>query len=221
MGSRLAPMCRIGGRARIKGTEGPFSLSAPKQTTQPRSGEGGFDFALVAAILTDAAARAGAAIMAHYQERAQVKLKEDLSPVTRADHDSEAIILGALDRLAPDVAVVSEEASLGKELDLGARFFLIDPLDGTKEFIHTRSDFTVKSALMENGRPGFGRVYAPARALLAMTVGENKAVEAELAPDESGADLATLACRPLRVRAATPEGLVAVVSHSHLDAETE
>ena len=221
MGSRLAPMCRIGGRERINVTDEHFALSAPRQTTAPVTAERGFDLALAAAILTDAAARAGAAIMAHYQERAPVKLKDDLSPVTRADHDSEAIILGALDRLAPDVAVVSEEASLGKELDLGARFFLVDPLDGTKEFIQKRSDFTVNIALIENGRPRFGLVYAPARALLAMTVGEDKAVVAELAPDESGADLATLACRPLRVRAATAEGLVAVVSHSHLDAETE
>src|SRR5262245_65162583 len=115
MGSRLAPMCRIGGRERINVTDGHFALSAPRQTTAPVTAERGFDFALVAAILTDAAARAGAAIMAHYQERAQVKLKEDLSPVTRADHDSEAIILGALDRLAPDVAVVSEEASRSEE----------------------------------------------------------------------------------------------------------
>ena len=101
MGSRLAPMCRIGGRERINVTDEHFALSAPRQTTAPVTAERGFDLALAAAILTDAAARAGAAIMAHYQERAPVKLKDDLSPVTRADHDSEAIILGALDRLWP------------------------------------------------------------------------------------------------------------------------
>src|SRR5262249_42021 len=175
MGSRLAPMCRIGGRERINVTDEHFALSAPRQTTAPVTAERGFDFALVAAILTDAAARAGAAIMAHYQERAQAKLKEALSPVTRADHHSQPTIRAPL---APDGAVVWEEASVGKELDLGARFFLIDPLDGTKEFIQKRSDFTVNIALIENGRPRFGLVYAPARALLAMTVGENKAVEA-------------------------------------------
>ena len=180
-----------------------------------------FDFAGAAAVLTDAAARAGAAIMAHYHEGPEVKLKDDLSPVTRADHDAEAILLAALEQLAPDVPVVSEEASCGKEFHLGARFFLVDPLDGTKEFIQKRSDFTVNIALIEHGRPRFGLVYAPARSLLAVTLAKDQAVEAELAPNESGADLAELACRPLRVRAPAPEGFVAVVSHSHLDADTE
>jgi 3'(2'), 5'-bisphosphate nucleotidase len=181
----------------------------------------GFDFARAAAVLTDAAARAGAAIMAHFHAGAEVTLKDDLSPVTRADHDAEAIILSALERFAPEVPVVSEEASCGEQVHLGARFFLVDPLDGTKEFIQRRSDFTVNIALIENDRPRFGLVYAPARSLLAVTIAEGKAVEAELAPDKAGADLATLACRPLHVRSPAPEGLVAVVSHSHLDAETE
>jgi 3'(2'), 5'-bisphosphate nucleotidase len=184
-------------------------------------GSRGFDFARAAAVLTDAAARAGAAIMAHFHEGTKVTLKDDLSPVTRADHDAEAIILAALSRLAPDVPVVSEEASGAAPGDPGARFFLVDPLDGTKEFIQRRSDFTVNVALIDDGRPRFGLVYAPARSLLAVTIAEGKAVEADLAPDKAGADLATLACRPLLVRSPAPAGLVAVVSHSHLDAETE
>jgi 3'(2'), 5'-bisphosphate nucleotidase len=184
-------------------------------------GSRGFDFARAASVLTDAAARTGAAIMAHFHEGAEVTLKDDLSPVTRADHDAEAIILAALSRLAPDVPVVSEEASGTPPSQLGTRFFLVDPLDGTKEFIQKRSDFTVNVALIDDGCPRFGLVYAPARSLLAVTIAEGKAVEAEVAPDKAGADLATLACRPLHVRSPAPEGLVAVVSHSHLDAETE
>ena len=220
-GSRLAQMCGIGGRERINVTDEHFALSAPRQTTAQVTAKRGFDFARAAGVLADAAARAGAAIMAHYREGPAVKLKDDQSPVTRADHDSEAIILAALRRFAPEVPVVSEEASHGKGLHLGARFFLVDPLDGTKEFIQKRSDFTVNIALIEDGSPRFGLVYAPALSLLAVTVAQDKAVEADLVPNESGADLATLACRPLRVRAAATKGLVAVVSHSHLDAETE
>jgi 3'(2'), 5'-bisphosphate nucleotidase len=214
-------MCRIGGRKRINVTDEHFALSAPRQTTVPVTAETKFDFARAAAVLTDAAARAGAAIMTHYHEGPEVTFKDDLSPVTRADHDAEAIILAALKKLAADIPVVSEEASGGEEFKLGARFFLVDPLDGTKEFIQKRSDFTVNIALIVDGHPRFGLVYAPARSLLAVTVAVDKAVEAELAPNESGADLAKLACRPLRVRVPSTEGYVAVVSHSHLDADTE
>lgn len=221
MGIAPAPMCRIDGRERINVTDEHFALSAPRQTTAPTTAETQFDFGCAAAVLTDAAARAGAAIMAHYHEGPEVKLKDDLSPVTRADHDAEAILLEALRQLAPDIPVVSEEASGGKEPQLAARFFLVDPLDGTKEFIQKRSDFTVNIALIVHGRPRFGLVYAPARSLLAVTVAEEKAVEIELAPHQSGARFDSLACRPLRVRVPAPEGFVAVVSHSHLDTDTE
>ena len=181
----------------------------------------GFDFARAASVLTDAATRAGAAIMAHYGKTTEVELKDDTSPVTKADQDSEAVLLKALRTLAPEIPVVSEETACDRKAALGPRFFLVDPLDGTKEFIQRRSDFTVNIALIEDGRPRFGLVYAPARALLAVTLAEDEAVEAELPPNEAGADLNKLACRPLHVRGPAPEGLVAVVSHSHLDAATE
>ena len=182
---------------------------------------GDFDFARAASLLTDAASRAGAAIMAHFQTTTEVELKGDLSPVTRADRDSDAIILEALKRLAPDVTVVSEEAHGATSTPLGDRFFLVDPLDGTKEFIQKRSDFTVNIALIEDGRPRFGLVFAPARALLAVTIAEGEAVEAELKPDAAGADLDRLERRRLCARAGNPEGLTALVSLSHLDPETE
>jgi 3'(2'), 5'-bisphosphate nucleotidase len=185
------------------------------------SGGGDFDFAQAAALLTDVAARAGAAIIQHYCQGPEVELKEDASPVTRADKESEAIILAALHRLAPEIPVVSEEAADDRTAELGLRFFLVDPLDGTKEFINKRTDFTVNIALIENGTPRFGLVYAPARALLALTPEDGEAVEARLEPNEAGADLAKLVCRPLHVREPGPEGLVAVVSHSHLDTATE
>lgn len=159
--------------------------------------------------------------MRHYREAPEVALKEDRSPVTRADHDSEAIILEALARLAPGIEVVSEESCTDPCLPLPERFFLVDPLDGTKEFIKKRSGFTVNIALIEQGRPRFGLVYAPARSLLALTIADGKAVQAELPPNASGADLSKLAQKPLRARHAPKEGLTALVSLSHLDAETE
>ncbi len=165
---------------------------------------GAFDFSRAAALLTDTAARAGAAIMERFHGNAEVKLKDDASPVTLADKDSEAIILDALTRLAPEIPVVSEEAVDGRPAALGSRFFLVDPLDGTKEFIKKRSDFTVNIALIEQGRPSFGLVYAPARSLLAVTAAPGEAIEAELAPSTGGADLAKLHKKTLEVRVARP-----------------
>ncbi|OFW72599.1 MAG: 3'(2'),5'-bisphosphate nucleotidase [Alphaproteobacteria bacterium RBG_16_64_48] len=197
-------------------------MSAPRQTTASASERsGGFDFARAASQLTDAASRAGAAIMRHFREAPEIEIKGDKSPVTRADRDSEAIILEALAQLAPDVRVVSEEACDGTIGPLPARFFLVDPLDGTKEFIKKRSDFTVNIALIEDGAPRFGLVYAPARALLAVTTAQGQAVEAELPPNASGADLSRLDQKVLHARPANKEGLIALVSLSHLDPETE
>jgi 3'(2'), 5'-bisphosphate nucleotidase len=181
----------------------------------------GLDFARAARELTAAAARAGAAIMRHYREGAAVELKADLSPVTSADHESQAIILEALRHLAPDTPVVSEEDAADRKAPLPSQFFLVDPLDGTKEFINKRTDFTVNIALVDDGRPVFGLVFAPARALLALTTERGRAAMARLKPDERGADLAKLDWRPLRVRQPSSAGLVAVVSRSHLDPATE
>jgi 3'(2'), 5'-bisphosphate nucleotidase len=175
----------------------------------------------MAEALTDTAARAGAAIMKHFHGGAEVKLKNDASPVTLADMDSEAIVLKDLKRLAPEIPVVSEESVDSRKTELGNRFFLVDPLDGTKEFIKKRSDFTVNIALIDHGRPTFGLVYAPARALLAVTIAKGEAIEAKLPPSASGADLAKLEQKTLKVSVGDPEGLTALVSLSHLDPETE
>ena len=116
---------------------------------------------------------------------------------------------------------ITDAHDYGNRAELGDRFFLVDPLDGTKEFIKKRSDFTVNIALIEHGRPSFGLVYAPARSLLAVTVADGEAIEAALPPSASGADLAKLHQKKLKVRAADPKGLTALVSLSHLDPETE
>jgi hypothetical protein len=100
------------------------------------------------------------------------------------------------------------------------RFFL-SIRSTAPEFIEKRRDFTVNIALIEDGRPTFGLVYAPARALLAVTTEPGKAVAAELPPNEAGADFGRLARKPLRARPVPASGLTALVSHSHLDPETE
>ena len=197
-------------------------MSAPRHTTAPVTDTRvEFDLGRAAAVLTNAAAKAGAAIMAHYAGPLVVEIKDDSSPVTKADRDAEAIILEALHELAPSIPVVSEETAADRSAPLGPLFFLVDPLDGTKEFIKKRTDFTVNVALIEEGRPRFGLVYAPARSFLAVTTADGVAIEAELAPNASGADLASLSQSRLHARAGDDNGLTALVSLSHLDPETE
>ena len=197
-------------------------MSGPRQTTSAAGASmPGFDFAAAATRLTAAAARAGAAMMRHYAAGPAVEFKADNSPVTCADRDSEVIALAAIAELAPSIPIVSEESAGDCTRALPPRFFLVDPLDGTKEFINKRDDFTLNIALIDDGRPVFGLVYAPARERLGITVAPGKAVEARLIANHAGADLVALQSRPLRVRPSPPGGLTALVSRSHLDPETE
>ena len=124
------------------------------------------------AALTIIAERAGKEILAYYVKAAEdggieVRQKADSSPVTVADEAAETLILEALAKLTPDIPIVSEEAaSAGYLPDVsGGRFWLVDPLDGTKEFISHNGEFTVNIALVENGRPTAGVVHAPALAM--------------------------------------------------------
>ncbi|MDJ0512941.1 MAG: 3'(2'),5'-bisphosphate nucleotidase CysQ [Methyloceanibacter sp.] len=197
-------------------------MSAPKHTTaaldEPATV---FDLRTAAQALTDAAARAGAAIMRHCDGAREVEYKDDSSPVTQADRDANEILEAALREFAPSIPVVSEETAADRKAPLGRTFFLVDPLDGTKEFIKRRSDFTVNVALIDDGFPCFGLVYAPARALLAVTIADGVAIEATMAPSATGADLNTLEHKRLHARAADPDAVTALVSLSHLDGKTE
>ena len=168
--------------------------------------------------LADTATRAGAEIMAIYDAGFEVTHKKDDSPVTLADTAAEAIILADLARLAPGIPVVAEEeVAAGRRPELADVYFLVDPLDGTKEFINRRGDFTVNIALIEHGQPTLGVVYAPARALMyAGDVVRAVAWRAEVAP---AADQAIVG-KTIRVR--RPDGpLAAVASASHGSAETD
>jgi len=105
---------------------------------------------------------AGKAILAHYGKEIPVDHKADDSPLTQADLAAHHLILDALTALDPSIPVVSEEGELPDPGSLGKRFWLVDPLDGTKEFIQRRGSFTVNIALIENGVPVLGVVHAPA-----------------------------------------------------------
>jgi 3'(2'), 5'-bisphosphate nucleotidase len=126
--------------------------------------------ALLQAAVIDLAREAGRATMTYYDGAvaAGVREKEDKSPVTLADEVAHGILLDGLGRLDPDTPVVSEEAEAAPFETRRAwrRFWLVDPLDGTKEFIKRRAEFTVNVALIEDGEPVFGVVLAPALELL-------------------------------------------------------
>ncbi|WP_343559739.1 3'(2'),5'-bisphosphate nucleotidase CysQ [Kiloniella sp. b19] len=114
------------------------------------------------------AERAGHIVMDYYGDEAKIKveIKEDESPVTAADKAAEVFILGALNTLTPDIPVVSEEAAAAGEIpQVGELFWLVDPVDGTKEFLSGNGEFTVNIGLIEKGAPVAGVVHAPAKGM--------------------------------------------------------
>lgn len=158
----------------------------------------------------------GPAILAIYANGPRVQLKADRSPVCDADEAAETIILAALAKTRPEFPVIAEESvSRGEIPSLGEDFILVDPLDGTREFLSRNGEFTVNIALVRNGVPRCGVVYAPALDLL--WIGGESSRMAEAKP---GAPLPT-AWRQIRTRAAPRTGLTALVSRSHCDPTTE
>jgi 3'(2'), 5'-bisphosphate nucleotidase len=117
--------------------------------------------------LIGAALAAGEEIEAIYAGNFASEMKLDGSPVTEADHRAEAIILAALGAAFPDIPVVAEEeACAGRIPELARRFFLVDPLDGTRSFVNRDGEFTVNIGLIDGGEPIAGVVYAPDKAAL-------------------------------------------------------
>ncbi len=145
-----------------------------------------------------------------------VKLKSDDSPVTVADEAADAIISAGLRSAFPDMMLVTEEQSASHILK-GDTFLIVDPLDGTKEFIHRRGDFTVNIALVENGVPTRGVVYAPAKNRMFYTLANGQSVE------ETGAFEKDLAgqTNPITVSFPDNNALVVVASKSHRDQATD
>ncbi|MCC5962051.1 MAG: 3'(2'),5'-bisphosphate nucleotidase CysQ [Rhodobacteraceae bacterium] len=163
------------------------------------------------------AIEAGAAIMEIYaRPDMDVRAKSDASPVTEADEAADRIISAGLRAAFPEIALVTEEQAASHDLQ-ARRFFIVDPLDGTKEFIKRRGDFTVNIALVEDGVPVQGVVYAPAKGRMFQTLAEGGAVE-EKAPFDPDATGATV---PLRMRSPDAGALIVVASKSHRDAATD
>ena len=168
-------------------------------------------------VLCDLALQAGARIMDIYDGGAlDASLKSDQSPVTAADLAANEIIERGLTNAFPDIAAVTEEQAASHQQTGLKRFFLVDPLDGTKEFINRRGDFTVNVALIEDGVPVAGVVYAPAKNRLWATRGE---MAVELATENHRVSAGS--ARRLAVSVPDNEALVVVASKSHRDQATD
>ena len=166
--------------------------------------------------LIDLAVVAGAEIMAIYATDFSAKAKGDLTPVTEADEAAEKIILAGLAKIGPEIPVISEEAaSAGRIPEVSRTFFLVDPLDGTKEFISRNGEFTVNIALVENGVPKAGVVYAPALRRIFWGEAGKGAAQGRIE-----GDIATV-WQALGVRMVPEDGAIVVASRSHRDQATE
>jgi 3'(2'), 5'-bisphosphate nucleotidase len=168
----------------------------------------------LARLFGEVAIRAGHAIMKRRDAANAPQYKSDGSPVTAADLAADEVIRRALAQHLPDVIVITEESCSATPSAHDERFILVDPLDGTREFIKGSDEFTVNIALIEHGTPVAGAVYAPALGLL--YVGGKTAHRARLA----GADVSN-EMQPIAVRPVPPEGWHVVVSRSHLDPATK
>jgi 3'(2'), 5'-bisphosphate nucleotidase len=168
----------------------------------------------LARAFAELASAAGAVIMDVYATDFAVRRKADASPVSEADEAAEALLVPGVEKLLPGVPILAEEAvSRDGLVEVGSEFVLIDPLDGTREFISRNGEFTVNVALVRDGAPVAGCVYAPA--INRMYVGGTSAAAGTVAPGAADGALALLTTRPY------PEGLVAVASRSHRDEQTD
>ncbi len=168
-------------------------------------------------VIRKLALEAGDKIMEIYgQDDFDVKSKSDDSPVTAADEAADALISAGLRAAFPDVMLVTEEQA-ATHSSTGDTFLIVDPLDGTKEFVHRRGDFTVNIALVEGGVPTRGVVYAPAKSRMFFTQADGQSVEETGALDKNvvGATV------PMKVAESDNAALLVVASKSHRDQATD
>ncbi|MEO0913412.1 MAG: 3'(2'),5'-bisphosphate nucleotidase CysQ [Pseudomonadota bacterium] len=173
--------------------------------------------AKICSVFRRLALEAGAEIMNVYNaEGMDVRLKGDASPVTVADEIADKLIFAGLKAAFPEMPIVTEEQAASHTVK-ASTFIIVDPLDGTKEFVQRRGDFTVNIALVEAGNPTQGVVYAPAKKRLFYTDAEGQTVE-ELGEHDTEKTGET---KPLQVRTADNGALIVVASKSHRDAATD
>lgn len=188
-----------------------FDLPSKLESWRSASNELASGFARIAVA-------AGAVVMHVYEAGAIVRSKADNSPVCDADEKAEAVILAELGRFLPGVPVLAEEAAArGDKPYLDGRFILVDPVDGTKEFLSRNGEFTVNIALVDGGVPTAGAVYAPA--LEKLWFAGDTAFACSVAPGGQLEDCATI--QPIASRAAGENGFTVMASRSHADEATE
>ena len=170
------------------------------------------DYATLITVMRELALEAGREIMAIYDGNDfDVASKADNSPVTKADLAADAVISAGLRAAFPDIALVTEEQAASHTQSVST-FLIVDPLDGTKEFVQRRGDFTVNIALVEDSIPTRGVVYAPAKQRLFYTDPNGRTVEE---------DMGTGKAQPISVSTPDNGALMVVASKSHRDAATD
>lgn len=184
----------------------------------PGPGPDGLNYDAIAEIFAELAVAAGMVVMEIYGTDSHAYAKSDQSPVCDADIAAERIILAGLAERLPEIPVVAEEAAAsGAKLPEADMFILVDPLDGTREFLDHNGEFTVNLGLIIAGEPKAGVVYAPA--LRQIWIAGSHAYAATVAPDGALPPLDRR--RPIQTREAPADGLVALASRSHADPQTE
>jgi 3'(2'), 5'-bisphosphate nucleotidase len=175
------------------------------------------DFERLTEVFRRLSIEAGERIMEIYNsEDFEVKTKSDASPVTEADEAADALISAGLRAEFPEILLITEEQA-ATHSQTSSSFIIVDPLDGTKEFVQRRGDFTVNIAYVENGVPIRGVVYAPAKQRLFYTDASGQSVE------ESGAHAAEQPGPVAPISVSTPDNsaLIVVASKSHRDQATD
>lgn len=175
------------------------------------------DYGETMKILRRLAVEAGEKIMEIFKaDEMEVRHKSDESPVTLADELADEIITRGLEEAFPGAMIVTEENAASHQLK-GKDFFIVDPLDGTKEFVRRSGEFTVNIAWVESGMPRLGVVHAPAVGRMFRTLAEGGAVEEE-GPFEADREGRV---RPIHVRKPDNDALIVVASKSHRDKATD
>lgn len=158
------------------------------------------------------AQQAGAAILHHYDQAIEFERKADASPVTAADIAAHHVIERELLALAPKIPIISEEHAQHVLPEGATRFWLVDPLDGTKSFIRREGQFTVNIALIEDAAPVLGVIYIPVTGELYFSDVHKGVAWRQMAGEKA---------TPIRTRDVPAEGMTALVSRSHLDEQTQ
>ena len=195
-----------------------MSLELDSFAAAAQNGGSRVDRDQIAEIFAEIALEAAVAIMAVYASDSHARRKPDKSPVCDADEHAEAIILERLSERLPGFSILAEEAvANGGKTVMGPTFILVDPVDGTREFLEQNGEFTVNIGLVVDGAPLAGVVYAPA--LGQIWIGGSTATSCTVAPGETLPPRERR--RAIHVRRAPSEGLTALESRSHSDPETD